>query len=186
VLYLLRLEGYHNTAGVDLGGEQVALARRVCPNVEQAEARDYLARSRDTFDLITAFDLIEHFRKDELLELFDSIRAALKPGGVLIVQTLNAESPWGLMHRYGDFTHELAFTPHSLEHLLKVAGFDTFEARECGPHVHGLKSLVRRLIWVGIWGLLALWNLAEMGSLGSGVYTRIFVAKAQKPSRHPQ
>jgi hypothetical protein len=28
---------------------------------------------------------------------------------------------------------------------------------------------------------LALWNLAETGSVGSGIYTRVFVASALKP-----
>jgi SAM-dependent methyltransferase len=180
-LYLLRLEGYQNIAGVDLGSQQVALARRVCPNVEQAEALDYLGRRRRNFDLITAFDLIEHFRKDELLDVLTAIRSALKPSGILIIQTPNAESPWGLMHRYHDFTHEVGFDPHSLKHILGISGFMGFEAKECGPYVHGLMSFGRALLWKAIWAGLAVWNLAETGSIGSGIYTRVFIAKVEKP-----
>jgi SAM-dependent methyltransferase len=185
VLYLLRLEGYQNVRGVDISREQVEVARQICPNVEQADVRDYLRQFRAHFDLITAFDLIEHFHKDELCNLLDAICYALKPGGILVIQTPNAESPWGLMHRYHDFTHELAFDPHSLEHVLGIAGFTDFEISECGPHVHGVRSLIRLFLWKAIWAALALWNLAEMGHLGSGVYTRIFVAKAEKPVEQP-
>ena len=181
VLYLLSQEGYRNICGVDVSPEQAEVAKRICANVTCADAKDYLEGFRENFNLIIAFDMIEHFQKDELLELFDDMKKALKPGGTLIVQTPNAESPWGLMHRYHDFTHELAFDPHSLHHILDIEGFTNFEARECGPHIHGIKSFVRAVIWKGIWTALALWNLAETGSLGSGIYTRVFVAKVEKP-----
>ena len=181
MLYLLSKEGYKNNCGVDVSPEQIVVAKRINPNVICADVKDYLGRFRENFDLITAFDLVEHFQKEELLDLLKTIKEALKPGGILIIQTPNAESPWGLMHRYHDFTHELAFDPHSLRHILIIEGFTNFEARECGPHIHGIKSFIRALIWQGIWIALALWNLAETGSLGSGIYTRVFVAKAEKP-----
>jgi len=181
VLYLLSHEGYRNICGVDVSPEQIEVAKRVCANVTCADVKDYLASFKENFELIIAFDLIEHFQKDELLELLDVVRKTLKPGGTLILQTPNAESPWGLSMRYGDFTHESAFTPHSLEHILGISGFTTFEARECKPHIHGVKSLMRAIIWKGIWLALALWNLAETGNLGSGIYTRVFLAKTRKP-----
>lgn len=181
LLYALRLDGYENTRGVDHSPEWIGVAGRICPRVECADVRAYLERHANQFDLITAFDLIEHFRKDELLALLGLIEQALRPGGVLILQTPNAESPWGLMHRYHDLTHELSFDPHSLAHVLALAGFSGFEARECGPVVRGPASLARGVLWKTFWVFLALWNLAETGSLGSGVYTRVFLAKAEKP-----
>jgi hypothetical protein len=83
--------------------------------------------------------------------------------------------------RYGDLTHELAFDPTNLQSVLSIAGFDAFKARECGPYIHGAISLVRWSLWRLIAMGLRLWNLAETGSIGSGVYTRVFIAKADKP-----
>lgn len=182
-LYLLHRLGYTDVTGVDLSEEQLALARRSSPRAAlvHGDARDVLAANPGRFALITGFDFIEHFGKDELFPLLRSVSAALRPGGRLVLQTPNAASPWGLMVRYGDLTHELAFEPHSLAYALRMAGFTDVETRECGPHPHGLKSLVRTVLWQGIRGALAFWNLVETGSAGGGVYTRVFTAAARKP-----
>lgn len=182
-LYVLEKLGYGDVTGVDLSPEQVALAREHCPRarVVLGDARELLAANPGRFALITGFDFIEHFGKDELFPLLGLVAAALRPGGRLILQTPNAESPWGLMHRYHDLTHELAFDAHSLAHALRLAGLGEVEARECGPYVHGVKSLVRKVLWQGIRAGLAAWNLVETGSVGSGVYTRVFTVAARKP-----
>lgn len=181
-LFLLQEAGYHNITGIDLSPEQVTMARRVWHDVQHGNALEYLVGKTNEFDLITCFDMIEHLRKDEILSFLDLAQTAIRPGGALIIQTPNAESPWGAMHRYHDFTHETGFDPHSLAHILRLAGFDDFEARECGPYVHGMRSAVRATLWRSIHAGLALWNLAETGSQGSGVYTRNFLARVVRPA----
>ena len=180
MLYALRMAGYGNIRGVDRSPDWMETARKICPAVECGDVRDYLNRYAGQFDVITAFDLVEHFRKDELLDLLRLVAQALKPGGTLILQTPNAESPWGSMHRYHDLTHELSFDPHSLAHVLGLVGFGGFEARESGPVVRGVLGALRMAAWKAIWALLMFWNLVETGSPGSGIYTRIFVARAIK------
>jgi len=181
LLYTLRELGYSNTAGVDLSEAWMPVVREICPNVTRGDARAYLRVHPKEFDLITAFDVIEHLHKDEVLNFLDLAYEALRPGGSLILQTPNAESPWGCMHRYHDLTHELAFDPHSLNHCCNMSGFEQFEAREVGPYIHGITSLVRKAIWSAIRAGLMLWNLAEAGSLGRSVYTRVFLARAVRP-----
>lgn len=181
LLYFLKGRKYTNICGVDISPEQVQLAKQICENVTRVDAIEYLTnKSPAVFDLIIGFDLIEHFRKDEVIRFLDVCHKALRPGGRLILQTPNAESPWGLMIRYGDFTHETAFTPHSIEKLLLLSGFSNIECRQTGPVVHGLLSLVRFLLWRFIWACLALWNLVESGGIGSGIYTRVFLISAIK------
>lgn len=180
LLYALRQHGYRQLTGIDLSPEQVKVASKVCVNVKQGDAIEFLRASPAMFDLITGFDIVEHFRKDELFEFLDALYCALKPGGRLILQTPNAESPWGMTMRYGDLTHELAFSPMSLEYALRLAAFSDFQAKECGPYVHGIKSLLRAFLWRMISAGLKVWNLAETGNTGSGIYTRVFIAKADK------
>ena len=180
VLFALRTEGYKNLRGVDCSSQQVSVAEKICPAVEQGDAIDYLKRNQGTFDLITAFDIIEHFAKEEVFEFLDALYAALKPGGRLIIQTPNAESPWFGAVRYGDFTHEVAFTPASLGRVLKAAGFFGYAAQECRPYFHGIKSGMRLILWSLIRTGIIVWNLIETGSRGSGVVTRVFIAKADK------
>lgn len=182
LLYALRSAGYNNLSGVDCSPQQVSFARQACKNVEQDDAIDHLRTHAGQFDLITAFDIIEHFAKDEVIVFLDELHRALKPGGRLIIQTLNADSPWFGSIRYGDFTHEIAFTPASLACLLSVSGFKEYEAHECRPFFHGIKSGMRVILWRVLRVVLLAWNLVETGSADSGIFTRVFIAKADKPS----
>ncbi len=75
---------------------------------------------------------------------------------------------------------QLIFNPNSLERLLALVGFSNIAAREAGPVVHGAFSLGRYVIWKIIRSGLTVWNLAETGSKGSGVYTRVFLITGRK------
>ena len=182
-LHLLTGMGYTDVTGVDLSPEQVPHARAAAPgaNVIHGDALELLATSPGRFALISGFDFVEHFGKDEVFPLLDLLFAALRPGGVLLLQTPNAASPFGGMLRYGDLTHEIAFSPHSLAHALRMSGFEDVESRECTPRVHGPASAVRRVLWGAIRAGVAAWNLVETGSPQGGVYTRVFVAAARRP-----
>jgi hypothetical protein len=81
---------------------------------------------------------------------------------------------------YGDFTHEWFFTPTSMADLLRQAGLVNYQARGSDPYIHGPKSLVRAILWKVIKNFLKVWNIAETGSPGSGIYTRVFLATAVK------
>ncbi len=176
----LRAAGYANVRGVDIGSEATAIAQAECLDVVQTDLRDYLEHSNETYDLIFLLDVIEHFRKDEMLDLLGLIWQRLAPSGACIIQTPNADSPWASHLRYGDFTHEWIFSPHSLASLLRLSGFTNVEVRPIGPTVHGLKSAFRWLAWRVIWSGCAVWNLVETGSINSGVYTRNMVVRAAK------
>jgi 2-polyprenyl-3-methyl-5-hydroxy-6-metoxy-1,4-benzoquinol methylase len=181
-LYFMAQLGYTNLTGVDLSPEQVALAQKWCPQamIIQGDVREVLARNPNHYGLIAGFDIIEHFGKDEILPFLELVAKAMKPGGRLILQTPNAESPWYGAVAYGDFTHEWFFTPASLQQLLRQVGLTGFEARPSAPYIHGIKSLGRVVLWKTLNVLLALWTIAESGSRGSGIYTRVFVATAVK------
>jgi 2-polyprenyl-3-methyl-5-hydroxy-6-metoxy-1,4-benzoquinol methylase len=174
--------GYTNIYGVDVSPEQVALARQVTRNVAQANVLHYLREHPASFDLISGLDIVEHFRKDEVLEFLDLCFAALKPGGKLVLQTPNAESPWMTSVRYGDFSHELGHSPNALSRLLALVGFGGVEAREQGPVPWGYSaaSTLRWCTWQCIRAGLKVWNVAETGDAGSGVLTRVFLMKAIK------
>jgi 2-polyprenyl-3-methyl-5-hydroxy-6-metoxy-1,4-benzoquinol methylase len=176
LLQFFKQHGYSNLQGVDISPDQVALARQVVPNVAQANVLDWLAAREQQFDLMVALDLIEHFTRDEVLQFLDLCFAALKPGGRLILQTPNADSPFGLQHRYNDITHEWAFNDNQLARLLRRAGFLDMESREQGPVPWGysLTSTSRWILWRVIRAGLQLWNLAETGAR-LPVLTRVFM-----------
>lgn len=180
LLYFLRERGYRHITGVDISRDQVARAREVVPDVQQMNALDFLGAHRAEFDLITALDLIEHLTKDEVLRFLDGCLAALKAGGWFVLQTPNADNPFGMASRYHDLTHEVCLNPNALGRLLVQAGFRQIEVREVGPVPWGysLTSSVRFVVWQAIRAGLLVWNLAETGSAGSRVLTRNFLIRA--------
>jgi 2-polyprenyl-3-methyl-5-hydroxy-6-metoxy-1,4-benzoquinol methylase len=182
LIYFFKRMGYTDIVGVDISPQQVKLARQVTTNVAEANVLEWIESHSATFDLITGLDIIEHFQKDEVLRLLDACHAALKPGGRLILQTPNADSLWGTMYRYGDFTHEVGFNPNALSRLLTLVGFEPAESRELGPILkgHSARSSVRYVGWQVIRAGLRLWNLLETGDAGSGIFTRVFLISAKK------
>jgi len=182
LLHFFTKAGYRRVTGVDISPDQIAIARQVVPNVVQSDVLSFLESHRVDFDLVIGLDIIEHFHKREVLHFLDQCFMALKHGGRIILQTPNAESTHGATCRYGDFTHEVCFSPNSLSRLLRLTGFSEVEARETGPVLlgSGLISFVRALLWNVIWIGLAIWNVVETGSRGSGIYTRNFLISGVK------
>jgi 2-polyprenyl-3-methyl-5-hydroxy-6-metoxy-1,4-benzoquinol methylase len=182
LLHFLQERGYTRLQGVDISPDQVSLAKQVTSDIAQGDVLEFLEGSKGKFDLITALDLVEHFKKPEVLRFLDGCFQALKPGGRLILQTPNADSPWGTVHRYNDFTHEVGFNPNSLMRLLAICGFSMTEPRETGPVPFGysFSSTVRFLLWRSIRAGLLAWNVVETGNKGSGVVTRVFLCAATR------
>lgn len=182
LLYFFKQRGYMNVSGVDVSPEQVQIARQVIADVVEGDVLDFLKTHPESFDLITGLDIIEHFHKDEAIDFLDDCQAALKPGGRLILQTPNAESPWAGAVRYADFTHEVCFTPHLLTRLLAISGFDGAIVRETGPIPRGYSfaASVRYFAWQVIRLGLRVYNMVETGGGGSNVYTRVFLIRGAK------
>ena len=181
LLYLFKALGYSDIHGVDISPEQVALARQVVTDVVEGDIAEYLDGHVAAFDLITAIDLIEHLTKSEAARMLEKCFASLRPGGRLIIQTPNGDSPFVGAVRYGDFSHELCLTPRSLSYLLRLSGFEGVEPREQGPVRHGVVSTVRWCLWRLARLKLKAFNAIETGSGGSGILTRVFITSARKP-----
>ena len=135
----------------------------------------------ESYDVITAFDIIEHLTKSELLHLADEVYRTLAPGGRWIIHAPNAEGLLGSRIRYADLTHEQAFTRESIEQLARAAGFRSAECFEDEPIPHGLKSFARLVVWKIGRGLLRVFFMAETGESGrNAIFTQNLLALARK------
>jgi SAM-dependent methyltransferase len=182
LLYYFKSKGFTNIKGVDLSPEQISLARQVIDDVTLQDATAYLKDHPGPFDLITGLDIIEHFTKDEALDFLAAIQVALRPNGRVVLQTPNLGGFMGPSMRFGDFTHEIGLTPGSLENLLRIAGFTSYNAWECGPAPHGLASSIRFCLWQMIRAVPLIYDFVEVGGSNHRVYTRVFLASAIKTS----
>ena len=103
------------------------------------------------------FDVIEHFTKDEILELIPLLKGSLRKGGHLILQTINQANIFGLLHRYNDFTHEVGFNEFSLAQLAKLAKFSEYDIYPLKIPTTSIPRLIQiclRKIWYAIVKLL--------------------------------
>jgi SAM-dependent methyltransferase len=168
LLYVAAREGYRNLSGVDFSAEQVEIAHALgVPNVRQADLFSHVGElASNTFDVIITFDVIEHLTKPEILFLSGEVRRLLRPGGRWIIHVPNGESPFVGRIRYGDITHELAFTRVSLPALLKSCGFGTVRCFEDVPAPSGVKSAIRYVLWKVMRLPLRLWIMVENGESG--------------------
>ena len=176
----LHAHGFSNTVGIDMSQEQVALAKKLqIQNIVEGDANTYLAEHPNTFDVIVARDLLEHFAEEEVVTLVQKLAEALTPQGYVLLQTANAANPlWGRV-RYGDLTHSMAFTTQSMTQLLGVCGFKTISHRSLGVYVHGIKSLCRYLCLSGMIFFWRLYLLAETGS-ATEILTPTFLTIARR------
>ncbi len=180
-VHYLRRAGYSDVRGIDISGEQVSAARSLgIPGVTREDLREHLAANRAVYGAVAARDLIEHFTREEVIDILILVRESLRPGGVLLIQTVNLESPFSLRYRWGDLTHESGFTSYSLEAALLLAGFSRAESFSAPPVFrYSLKSAVRSVLWKGIEGLWRFALMVESGQ-GRGIFTANLVTVARK------
>lgn len=172
--------GFQRVKGIDLSKEQIELALQRGCDAEVADLFEYLSGRTDSFDAIVALDLLEHFHKEELLALAPLLQKALKRGGKLIIQTPNGEGLFSRQIIYGDLTHLTILTPHSLQQLLRGAGFDRFRFFETGPVPKNLKGRLRLLLWQGIKGIANAIRGIETGK-SQEVWTENMICWCEKP-----
>lgn len=178
LLSLARELGFLEVIGVDRSAEMVAAARELGFAVVEGAAELFLAKEPDaSFAVITAFDLVEHLERDVAFGLLQDIRRVLVPGGVCILKLPNLESPWGAGIMGGDVTHEVGYAPAGIAQLAQLAGFERCSFREVGPSPTSIVSLCRACCWTVVKGLYAVVNAVETGSPGSGIHTRVMLAK---------
>jgi len=180
MLDVLKDFGFRDLQGIDLSSEQAALARRNHPKVENGDLLEFLQKNKSCFSLLVCFDVIEHLRRDELISFFRLSQRALLPGGGLILQTPNGDSPLAGQVIYGDLTHETILTPTSLSHALLGAGFSRLQFQEHEPDRSRPVGAARWLVWRILRLAYACLHLVETGSTPGPVYTRVFRAHARK------
>src|SRR4051794_834587 len=128
-LSLLRNAGIE-AKGVDADADMVAYARGEGLEVEQVDALAYLeAQPEASLGGIFMAQVVEHLPPPALFRLLELSARALRPGGVLVAETINPLSPLALRSYFADLTHAQPLVPETLTLLAKQAGFRDVETR---------------------------------------------------------
>jgi 2-polyprenyl-3-methyl-5-hydroxy-6-metoxy-1,4-benzoquinol methylase len=181
MLTCLKNWGYKNYLGIDISGSTIRFCHSLglpCQRVENST--EYLAENPSSFDVITLLDVLEHIPKREIVPFLSAQRAALKPGGLAIIQVPNAQAPDGQLHRYNDITHEIGLLEHSFAQLLRTAGFEEFslvgfESLVPGIRLLSLRKMLRKLHWFKV----RFWRRVD-GNLNPKILNPVFYAVARK------
>jgi SAM-dependent methyltransferase len=129
LLGLLREAGLE-ARGIDADADMVAYARGEGLDVEQADLVDYLEQLDDrSLGGIFMGQVVEHLPAPTLVTALRLTAAKLRPGGVLVAETINPLSPLALRSYFADLTHAQPLVPETLELLARQAGFADTDVR---------------------------------------------------------
>lgn len=180
LVWWLQSRGYLNVEGIDISAEQIELSKSLnVQNTVCGDVFEFLKSKENVYDVLIMRDLLEHLTKNEIFEILTLIIKALKPGGRLIVQVPNGASPFFGATRYGDLTHELAFTQTSLSQLFRRYPFEKLEFYSCPPIGLTLKSKIRVSIWKLFYNFIQFYLILENGP-GSRILTQNIISIAYK------
>jgi SAM-dependent methyltransferase len=129
LLALLREAGIE-ARGIDADADMVAYARGEELDVEQADLVQYLEAVEDrSLGGIFMGQVVEHLPAATLVHALRLAVAKLRPGGLLVAETINPLSPIALRNYFADLTHAQPLVPETLELLARQAGFAQSEIR---------------------------------------------------------
>jgi 2-polyprenyl-3-methyl-5-hydroxy-6-metoxy-1,4-benzoquinol methylase len=108
----------------------VVYARGEGLEVEQVGAVEYLETlAEGSLGGIFAAQLVEHLRAPTVVRMLELAAEKLRPGGLLVAETINPVSPIALRNYFADLTHAQPLVAETLELLARQAGFRTVETR---------------------------------------------------------
>ncbi len=105
-----------NTLGVEVNDDLISLAKRC--GYESCRYDNIGNIVGNQFDLIVAFDVLEHMTHGEINLLIATIGRLLKSGGIFLARFPNGDSPLGMPNQNGDVTHVTSIGSRKISYYL--------------------------------------------------------------------
>lgn len=115
--------------GVDSSPGAVDACRAKGIEATLAEVDGYLETRRgEAPAAVSAIQLIEHIPRGDWIRLFERIHAVLRPGGAMLIETINGLNPEAVAAYFvADVTHTWPGHPETLRLMAEHAGFESVE-----------------------------------------------------------
>lgn len=79
------------------------------------------------YDLIVLIQVLEHISPKVYFSVIKTLFSKLKNNGLILIVVPNANNPLGLVERYGDLQHQMAFTEQSLKDLIIGSAISNYD-----------------------------------------------------------
>lgn len=136
----------HDAIGIDSDPDMIAKCESGALPVLQANGLSWLDEQEpDTLKGVFCAQVVEHLVASELERFVMAALRALRPGGILIMETINPRSLFALANNFfADVTHVRPVHPETLRFICEQAGFSNTLLEERSLHpmmvLHGLDS----------------------------------------------
>ena len=127
------------THGVDSSPGAIDVCRAKGFDTTLAEVDGYLeSRRGEAPAAVSAIQLIEHIPRGDWIRLFERIQGALRPGGAMLIETINGLNPEAVASYFvADVTHTWPGHPETLRLMAEYAGFERVEVVFLNPDQRG-------------------------------------------------
>lgn len=121
--------------GVDNSPQAVKVCRERDLEATLGDGMDYLASYRgEAPAAISGIQLIEHLPKTGWIDFLRSVFGLLRPGGAILLETVNAQNPRALSDSFfADLTHTWPAHPQTARLIARHVGFDPVELLFVNP-----------------------------------------------------
>jgi 2-polyprenyl-3-methyl-5-hydroxy-6-metoxy-1,4-benzoquinol methylase len=111
--------------GVDSNPAMVKSCRDLALNVTQGDLLQFLeAQKTNSLAGIFCSQVVEHLPPDVVFRMIEDAHTRIRPGGVLLLETVNVASAFGFLQVYTkDLTHRTPIHPETLKFVVAAAGF---------------------------------------------------------------
>ena len=111
------------SVGIDLNKLEIGTLRKSGFDVYESDIINYLEKSQGKYSGISALQVIEHLNIEYINNFLNLSFERLAVDGVIIIETVNPHSLYGLSNFYQDSTHVKPLPPELMKFLLEWHGF---------------------------------------------------------------
>lgn len=174
--------GFKNVEGIEVSRECLDYTKKLVkyPLYIEKNLDSFAKKNLNKYDHIILFDVLEHIKKDEVVNFLQSIKSMLKNSGMLHIRVPNSANPFNQIY-WNDITHEFFYNSISLNQVLKLANFNTILTTGWLEEDILFKSKLTNLTSILLIPILRLFlGLLRTGQFLSIPFSRNLYAKASK------
>jgi cyclopropane fatty-acyl-phospholipid synthase-like methyltransferase len=166
MLYMLKENyGDRKIMGIDISSEAIIFCQENIHTEVYKYSIDDLFQKGYKCDLIILNDVLEHFSKDEAINLLNKFKLILNKNARLIITVPNMGNPFSQSDYWHDYTHINGFNDSSLKQILQLTEYSVINVLSNMYLENNLKNNIRkpfRNILAYIISILFGWRLSDI------------------------